>query len=157
MGYLLSRNTINGAEGSLVMTVNGKNILLAGIRNLNVKGEIMSNDMRVVGTRKVQNKNAGVKLTGQGNIYYGTPHFAKMVLDYIKTGIATPFNIQIDNYDPGAGVGRQSLVCYDCELTGEIPLAILNSEESMLNFDFNFSVGDVDLLESFTEPAELGG
>lgn len=157
MGYLLARNTVNGAEGSAFITINGKNTSLVGLRNLTTKAEIMSNDMRVVGTRKIQNKNSGVKLTGQGNIYYGTPLFTQLVLDYIKTGQSTPFNIQIDNYDPAAGIGRQSMVYYNCELTGEIPLSILNDEEAMLNYDFNFSIGDVSQMSAFTEPAEIGG
>ena len=45
---------------------------------------------------------------------------------------------------------------YGCSLTGTIPLSILNSEEQMLNYDFNFSYTRVAQLQAFNEPAQLG-
>ena len=157
MSFLLARDTVNGAEGQAFITRNGKNEYLVGLRNITTTAEIQSNDMRVVGTRKTQNKNSGVKLSGTGNIYYGsTPLFNDMILEYIQTGIMPSFSIQIINDDPTVSVGRQNMVYYDCELTGTIPLSILNDEEAMLNFDFSFSVGSVGRLESFVDPAQLG-
>lgn len=41
-------------------------------------------------------------------------------------------------------------------LTGEIPLSILDSEEAMLNYDFNFSYDNVEKLSSFTTPEKYG-
>ena len=34
MSYLLAQDTLNGAEGSIVITVNGKNTVIAGMRNM---------------------------------------------------------------------------------------------------------------------------
>ena len=157
MSYLLARDTVNGAEGQAFITIDGRNEYLVGLRNLTTNAEIQSNDMRVVGTRKTQNKNSGVKLSGSGNVYYGTPLFVDLVMQYIKTGVMPSFTIQVINDDPTVSVGRQNLVYYDCELTGTIPMSILNDEESMLNFDFAFSIGDVGQLESFVQPTQLGG
>ena len=49
------------------------------------------------------------------------------------------FDIQITNQDPTTSVGSQVMAYYGCHLTGEIPISILDSEESMLNYDFNFA------------------
>lgn len=154
--YLLAQNTVNGAEGSIILTVDGKNQVIAGMKNVTVEAEIESEDMKVIGTRKTQAKPAGAKLSGKGNVYYGFKAFTDMVMKYIKTGVPTPFSMQITNDDAAAGIGQQTIAYYDCTLSGTIPLSILDSEESMLNYDFEFTVGDVELLESFTEPERYG-
>lgn len=156
MAYLLAKDTVNGAEGSVVITQNGVNTVIAGMRNITTNAEIQSSDMRVIGTRVIQNKNNGAKLTGTGNIYYGSTIFTDMVLQYIQTGVMPQFDIQITNSDPTTTVGSQVMAYYGCTLTGTIPLSILNDEEAMLNYDFNFAYTSVAMLSSFTDPATLG-
>lgn len=156
MSYLLAADTVNGAEGKVVVTRNGKRIEVAGMRNLTTNAEIQSNDMRVIGTRKIQNKNNGVKITGTGNIYYGSNLWTDMVLEYINTGAMPQFDIQITNNDPTTSIGAQVMAYYGCTLTGTIPLSILNDEEAELNYDFSFACTSVQRLQSFTDPANLG-
>lgn len=156
MSYLLAKDTVNGAEGSVVITQNGQNIVVAGMRNITTNAEIQSNDMRVIGTRTIQNKNNGVKLTGTGNIYYGSNIFSDMVLQYIQTGVMPEFDIQITNNDPTTTIGSQVMAYYGCTLTGTIPLSILNDEEAMLNYDFNFAYTRVARLSAFTDPTSMG-
>mgnify|MGYP003104126455 CR=1 FL=1 len=145
MAYLLAKDTLNGAEGSVVVTRDGKNYVVAGMRNITTNAEMQSSDMRVIGTRTIQDKPNGAKLTGSGNIYYGTNLWTDMVLEYINTGVMPEFNIQITNDDPTTSVGSQV-----------IPLSILNDEEAMLNYDFNFAYTRVARLQAFNDPAELG-
>lgn len=156
MAYLLAKDTVNGAEGSIVVTRNGHNYVIAGMRNIRPVGNIQSEQMRVVGTRKIQDKSNGVELTGTGNIYYGFDMFRDMVLNYINTGVLEEFDIQITNNDPATSIGSQTIAYYGCHLTGEIPLSILNSEETMMNYDFNFAYTSVQKLQSFNEPTNYG-
>ena len=156
MAYLLAKDTLNGAEGSVVVTKEGRNYVVAGMRNITTNAEIQSNDMRVIGTRTIQDKPNGAKLTGTGNIYYGTNLWTDMVLQYIQTGVMPEFDIQITNYDPTTTVGSQVMDYYGCHLTGTIPLSILNDEESMLNYDFNFAYTRVARLTAFNDPVQLG-
>ena len=156
MAYLLAKDTVNGAEGSVVVTRNGRNYVIAGMRNIRGTGNIQSQDMRVIGTRTIQDKPNGAKLTGTGNIYYGTNLWTDMVLQYIQTGVMPEFDIQLTNNDPTTSVGSQVMAYYGCHLTGTIPLSILNDEEAMLNYDFNFAYTRVARLQSFNDPAELG-
>ena len=154
--YLLQQDTVTGAEGDIVVTLNGRNTVIAGMRNITTNVEIQSSDMRVIGTRKIQTKNNGAKLTGTGNVYYGFDLFRKMALQYVNTGVMPEFSIQITNNDPATSIGRQVTAYYGCTLTGTIPLSVLNSEESMLNYDFTFSYNKVAELESFNAPASYG-
>ena len=155
--FLLARDTVNGAEGQIFITVNGKNTEIAGMRNISTVASIQSADMRVIGTRKIQDKHNGVKLTGTGNIYYGSNLFIDMVLQYVHTGVMPEFDIQIVNNDPATSIGTQNMVYTGCMLTGDIPLSVLNDEEAMLNYDFNFTIGDVSRLEKFSAPSNYGG
>lgn len=156
MSYLLAKDTVNGAEGKVVVTIYGKIIEVACMRNINTNAEIQSNDMRVIGTRTIQNKNNGAKLTGTGNIYYGSNIWTDMVLQYIQTGVMPEFDLQITNNDPTTSIGTQSIAYYGCTLTGTIPLSILNDEEAMLNYDFSFAYTRVARLQSFNDPVQLG-
>ena len=157
MGYQLAKDTVNGAEGKVIITLNGKNMEIAGMRNIRTNAEVQTQDMRVIGTRKIQQKSNGAKLTGTGNLYYGSNIFTNMVLEYIETGIMPEFSIQLTNTEESsATLGSQVMAYYGCTLTGTIPLSILDSEESMLNYDFNFAYTDVQRLQAFNDPAQLG-
>ena len=156
MSYLLAKDAPNGAEGSVVVTRNGRNYVVASMRNIQANAEIQSSDMRVIGTRKIQDKPNGAKLTGSGNIYYGTNLWTDMVLEYINTGVMPEFDVQITNSDPTTTLGSQVVAYYACHLTGTLPISILNSEEAMLNYDFNWVYTRVARLQSFNDPAQLG-
>lgn len=156
MAFLLARDTVNGAEGKVFITIDGKQQEVAGMKNITTNAEIQGEDMQVIGTRVVQNKPNGAKLTGEGNIYYGSNLFTDMVLQYINTGTMPQFDIQITNNDPATSIGSQVMAYYGCELTGTIPLSILDSEEAMLNYDFEFTYTRVARLQAFQEPAALG-
>ena len=156
MSYLLAKDAPNGAEGSIVVTRNGKNYIAAGMRNIRANAEIQSTDMRVIGTRRIQDKPNGAKQTGTGNIYYGSNLWTDMVLEYINTGVMPEFDIQITNNDPTTSLGSQVMAYSGGHLTGPIPLSILDSEEAMLNYDFNFAYTRVERLQAFNDPARLG-
>ena len=156
MAYLLAKDTVNGAEGSVFITYNGRNIEVASMRNIRTVASLQSSDMRVIGTRRVQSKPNGTTQTGTGNIYYGSDIFRDMVLQYINTGVMPEFDIQITNHDPATSLGSEATAYYGCHLTGEIPLSILNDEEAMLNYDFNFAWTRVARLNSFQEPTQVG-
>lgn len=156
MSYLLAQDTVNGAEGNIVITVGGKNQVIAGMKNIQTLADIQSDTMRVIGTRKIQSKPNGAELKGSGNIYYGSNIFTDMVLQYIQTGVMPQFSIQITNNDKATSIGSQVMAYYGCTLIGEIPISILDDEEAMLNYDFEFAYTDVQRLEKFSEPARLG-
>lgn len=159
MSYLLSRDTVNGAEGTVFVTRNGQQVEVVGMKNIQTIGGIQSSDMRTIGTRIIQDKPNGVKLTAKGNVYYGSNGsnlFRDMVLNYIQNGIMEYFDIQINNTDPTTSVGNQIGAYYGCHLTGDIPLSILDDEQAMLNYDFNFVYTRVGLIQGFTNPTNVG-
>ena len=159
MSYLLARDTVNGAEGTVFVTRNGQNVEVVGMKNIQTTASIQSTDMRTIGTRSIQDKPNGAKQTGKGNVYYGSNGsnlFRDMVLNSIHNGVTEYFDIQINNSDPTTSVGSQIAAYYGCHLTGDIPLSILDDEQAMLAYDFNFAYTRVAMIQKFTDPINVG-
>lgn len=156
MSFLLGRDTVHGAAGKAFITQNGQVTELFGAKKVNAQGEVSSNDMKVIGTKKIQNKPGGVKQTGTGTVYYGTSVFAEMLEKYIHTGEMQPFNMQVTNEDKATSVGAQTVALYGCQISSTIPIAILDAETDMLTFDFSFTFEDFEILRKFNDPAKLG-
>ena len=158
MAFLLERDTVNGAEGTVYITRNGKQIEVIGLKNIQPVGGIQSTDMRSIGTRVIQDKPNGVKLTAKGKVYYGSNGsnlFQEMLLNYITKGVMEYFDVQINNTDPTVSMGSQIMAYYGCHLTGEIPLSILDDEKAMLEYEFNFAYTRVARIQGFTDPVNV--
>ena len=156
MSFLLERDTLNGAAGKAVIIQDGQAKDLFGAKNVKTQAEISSSDMKVIGTKKAQQKPGSVKQTGTMTVYYGTPLFLEMLAQYVRTGVMPYFNLQVTNDDPTATVGVQTVAYYDCKLTGTIPLSVLDAEADMLTMDVSFSYEDFEPLSSFHDPAATG-
>ncbi|WP_195278626.1 phage tail tube protein [Clostridium sp. J1101437_171009_A5] len=158
MSFLLERDTVNGAEGTVYITRKGKQIEVIGLKNIQPVGGIQSTDMRSIGTRVIQDKPNGVKLTAKGKVYYGSNGsnlFQEMLLNYITKGVMEYFDVQINNTDPTVSMGSQIMAYYGCHLTGEIPLSILDDEKAMLDYEFNFAYTRVARIQGFTDPVNV--
>lgn len=155
MAFLLERDAINGKEGQGFMNIDGRNIEMFQIKNLQTNATFQEADFKVVGTRLVQKKSTGVELTGSMTIYYGTPEFVRLVSDYLKTGKLPYFTLQITNNDPATTVGTQTIAYYDVKLQS-VPLSILDADTEFLTEDVTFSFTSFEILSEFVAPAVLG-
>lgn len=155
--YLLARDTIHGAAGKAFITVEGQVRELFAAKKIEAKGNIADSDMKVIGTKKIQSKKGGVKLTGTGTMYYVTSDYVRMLEQYVHTGVLPYFNMQVTNDDEASSIGVQTVALYNCQLTGDIPIVTLDDSSDMLTFDFSFTFEDFEVLSRFNDqPAELG-
>lgn len=156
MAFLLERDALNGKQGSAFMTIDGQNIEMFGMKKFQSDAEFQESDFKVVGTTLVQKKTTGVSLTGSMTIYYGTPHFLKLLQDYIKTGKLPYFTLQITNDDPATSVGTQTVVLYNVKLQ-KLPVAMLDADADFLEMEVSFSYTSLEVLNYFNDqPAQLG-
>jgi hypothetical protein len=155
MAFLLERDALNGKQGSAFINYNGENTELFQLKKFQSDAEFQESDFKVVGTTLVQSKTTGVKLSGTGTIYYGTPLFLKMLQEYIKTGILPYFDMQIVNDDPTTTVGKQIVVLYNCKLS-KVPIAMLDADADWLEEEVGFTFTSVEVLNWFNAPAALG-
>ena len=150
------KNTVNGSQGDVFITLNGENKRVAGFKDITVNAEIQSEDGRILGSRTIQSKNNGVKLSGTGTVYYGTKIFTNIILKYIELGEMEEWTLQVVNRDEAAGIGKQRMLFTGCVLTGTYSLALINVENAALESELSFTCAGVRSLESFNDTALYG-
>ena len=155
MSFLLERDALNGKQGKAITTINGENRELFQLKKLQTDAEFTETDFKVVGTTLVQKKTTGLNYTGTMTIYYGSPIFLRMVETYQKTGKMTLFDIQVENEDPGTSIGKQTVVLMNCKLS-KVPIAALDADADFLEEEVSFSYTGIEVLNWFTDPAQLG-
>ncbi|MDR7813387.1 phage tail tube protein [Lacrimispora sp.] len=155
MSFLLEQDALNGKAGRAFAVIDGRNVEMFGLKKMQADAEFQEADFTVVGTNLVQKKTKGVTLTGSFTIYYGTPEFLNMLKTYLKTGRLPYFTIQITNDDKGTTVGAQTVALYNVKLS-KLPIAILDDSADYLSMDVSFSFTNVEILNAFGAPAQLG-
>ncbi|MBS6644547.1 MAG: phage tail tube protein [Clostridiaceae bacterium] len=153
--FLLERDALNGKAGRAFATIDGRNIEMFGLKKFQSDAEFQESDFKVVGTNLVQKKTTGVSLTGSATLYYGTPEFLNMLTTYMKTGRVPYFTFQITNEDGGSTVGKQVVALYNVKLQ-KLPIAILDADAESLTMDIAFSFTNIEVLNAFNAPAQLG-
>lgn len=154
MGFFKADDTISGQEGRAYATINGRIEEMFYVKSLEATAEKQKAEMKALGRRGTQNKAAGWKGTGSMTIYYATTLFRQLMLDYIKTGKDTYFDIQIVNEDPGSSIGKQTVVLKRVNIDSVL-FAKVDVDSDMMDEEVSFTFDDVDILDSFKAP-ELG-
>ncbi|NGP57794.1 phage tail tube protein [Paenibacillus thiaminolyticus] len=148
MALLQAKDTISGREGRAFAQIDGQNEEMFYVKTLEAKIEKQKAEVKVLGSRSVQHKAAGWTGTGSMTIYYMTPLFRNMMLDYIKNGKDTNFIIQITNEDPMSSIGTQT-VCLKNVNLNSVVMAKLDTESDVLEEEVEFTFDDVDILNNF--------
>ena len=145
------KDTINGAEGRAYATINGNVELMFYLKKLEAKAEKKKNEGKTIGNRATQHKPTGWNGTGSMTIYYVTSIFRKMILEYIKTGKDTYFDIQVVNEDPTSSAGKQTIAIKKVNIDSSI-LAKLDVDSDSLDEEVSFTFEDYDILDEFSNP-----
>ena len=134
---------------------NGQNIELFHLRKLDAGADWQESDFRVVGTRIIQIKTNGVRYAGTMELYYGTPAFLQMLLEYQNEGKIPYFTIQVINDDKTATVGRQEVLLENAKFN-HVPVAMLDADSDALAFQTGFSYTKVTAISQFHAPENYG-
>ena len=139
MSYLKAENLVSGQEGRAYVKLDGQNRELLYLKNVTATVEKKKQAVRTLGKR-------GGKMT----VYYVTSLFRQLMLQYMKDGVDTYFDIVVINDDPQSAFGSQSVVLKNCNLD-KVVLARLDVAEDFLDEELSFTFDDAELLTSFTE------
>ena len=151
MGYLKAGDTISGREGTAFLTINGQNFQMFELKNIEASIELIKTEVQTLGKRQTQNKLSGATGTGSMTIHKVTSRYAKMAVDYLKTGKMRVITIKVTNNDPQSSIGRQTTLLKGVSLD-TITIAKLDVEADALDEDVDFTFDDADLLEQFKTP-----
>lgn len=151
MGFLKAGDVISGREGSAFMTVDGRNIPMFFLKNIEATVELVKTEVPVLGKRMNQQKVTGANGSGSMTIYRVTPEFKRIGLNYIKGGTVPDVTVKITNDDPNSNIGRDSTLLKGV-IFDSIVIAKLDIESETLDEDVDFTFDDADGLEDFSEP-----
>ncbi|MFC5703184.1 phage tail tube protein [Cohnella faecalis] len=152
MSFLLARDTINGQEGRAYAKINNVNEEMFYIKKLEATIEKSKAEIKTLGRRGTQHKATGWSGTGSMTIYYMTSKFRQLMLDYVKTGIDTYFEVSVVNEDPNSTVGQQTVTLKNVNLD-KVIIAKLDTESEALDEDIEFTFEDVFIGTNFSAPA----
>lgn len=148
--YMKAEDAISGKEGTLYATIDGNVMAVAECKNISAKITKNKTEFKSLGYRGTQHKATGWTGTGTLVIHYASSRWAKMVIDYAKTGKDTYFKLRLTNEDPTSNIGKQVVTLIDCNLD-EAEIAKLDTEAEFLDESMNFTFSDVEMPEEFSE------
>ncbi len=151
MGFLRASDSISGQEGRAYATINGRVEEMFYVKSLEASAEKTKAEIKTLGRRGTQHKATGWSGTGSMTIYYVTSLFRQMMMNYIKNGVDTYFDIQIVNDDPTSTIGKQTVVLKGVNLD-KVIMASLDTEADALEEDIDFTFEDVEVLGAFNAP-----
>lgn len=150
-GFLKAGDIISGCEGTAFMTIDGRNVPMFWLKNIEAMVELIKTEVPVLGKRMNQQKVAGANGTGSMVIHKVTSEFAKIGIDYLKSGTIPEITIKVTNDDPNSTIGRQSTLISGV-IFDSVPIAKLDIESETLDEDVSFTFSDADLLDQFNQP-----
>lgn len=150
--FMKANDTISGKEGELYATIDGKVRMVAECKSIDAKITKNKTEFKSLGQRGTQHKAIGWSGTGTLVIHYATSFWAKMMIQYAKTGEDIYFNLQIINSDPSnkAKIGSQKITLSDVNMD-EAEIAKLDVDADFLDQSMNFSFSGVDMTEEFKQ------
>lgn len=151
MGFLQARDTISGQEARAYATINGQVEEMFYAKKIEAKVKKTKKAVKTLNKRGSQNKATGWEGTGTLTIYYVTSLFRKLMLEYMKTGKDTYFDLQIVNEDPTSSIGKQTTVIKGVNLD-EVTFAAFDVDAEVLEEDVTFTFDDADILDEFGKP-----
>lgn len=144
------QDILNGAEGSCYATIDGEQILLAYVKNIEANVEKEKSEIKVLGSTATKHKAVGWSGSGSMTMYYVTSRFRKMMFEYMKTGKDTYFDIVVENTNPNSDMGKQTIVLHQVNIDS-VCIAKLDVDSTELDEDIDFTFNGAEMLNSFAE------
>lgn len=152
MSYLQAGDTVNGREGKVTATINGKVYNLLEIKSLEAKVEKQKSDINVLGFRGTQTKTKGFKGTGSFEAYYVSSMMKQTVVDYINGNPDVYFTIVVENNDKTTSLGSQRVQLNNVNIDSAI-IAKVDVDADTLTESVDFTFDSAEILQSFDRPS----
>lgn len=151
MSYLLAGDTVNGREGTVYATINGKVYNLLEIKTLEAKVEKQKSDIPVLGFRGIQTKAKGYKGSGSIEAYYVSSLPRQTLIDYMNTGADTYFTIVVTNEDKTTSLGAQRIQLNNVNIDSAV-IAKVDVDADNLTESYDFTFDSAEILQAFDRP-----
>ena len=148
MAYLRAKDTINGALGTCFAIIDGSRYEIMQAKNVEAKVEKTKSEIPILGLTSKQHKAGGWNGTGTMEVYYISSLFRQVMLEYMKNGVDTYFELLITNEDPTSETGKQTVLLKGVNINSMV-LTKLDIEKDSLDETMMFTFNDAELLDVF--------
>lgn len=148
MPFMRAEDAISGKMGKAYATIDGNVEEMLYLKNIEATAEKKKVEIPVLGKTGTQHKAGGWSGKGKATVYYATSKFRELMLEYIKTGRDTYFDILVENDDPTSSIGKQTTILKGVNLDSVV-MAKLDVESDTLDEDINFTYNDIDMPNKF--------
>ena len=143
-------DAVAGSQASAYITLaDGNRYCFMQLYAFESSMEVSISEVPILGKTGKGHKPAGWSGTWKGTAHYNQSIIRQLLLEYKKTSILDPFDIQITNEDPSASVGSQTIILKDCLSKGGI-LAKFDADSETLDEDLEGTFDDWEMPETFS-------
>ena len=148
MAFNKAGDAINSREGSVIMSVNGKNITLAEIEEATAQLEGNVEEINLLGKRLKGHKLTSAEGTGSISKYTVRSDFAQIMSNWVQGGKYPDISLTLTVEDNTSATGKQVV-----QLMGVIfadgVFANLNSDDGLLEDETDFTFDDFKIIQAF--------
>lgn len=149
MAFNKAGDTINSREGSVVMTVDGKNITLAELQEASAQLEGNVEEINLLGKRMKGHKLTSAEGTGSISKYTVRSDFAKIMADWVQGGTYPSISLMLTVEDETSNTGKQVVQLMDVIFADGV-FANLNSDDGLLEDETDFTFDDFKIIKQFS-------
>lgn len=145
---MVGKDAIAAKFGYCYVTIENNRYLFMQAKDISLTITKDKQKVPIMGKVMAGHKSTGAEGTGNAKFHYNTSLMNEQLISYCKTGRDIYFDLQITNDDPASSAGRQTVTATGCNLDGGV-IAQIISDDSLLEFDYDFTFDDCDLPEKF--------
>ena len=146
---LRAGDTISGREGRAYAKINGNNEELFYLKSIEATVEKAKAEIKALGRRMTGHKTTGENGSGSVAMYYMSPLFRSLLLQYHKTGQDLFFDIVVENADLTSAAGKQTVLLRDCNLDSTVLAKLDADSDDPMDEEMDFTFEDYDILTPF--------
>ena len=151
-----ARDTIAAKLAECFITIGSRRYNFMQMIDMEAKVEKTKTTVPRLGAIMAGHKSCGMEGTFSGTAHYNQSVLRQALLDYKNTGEDVYFEMQITNDDPSSTVGTQTVVFYNVKLQ-KLPISSLDADADFLEMEVGFSYTNIEVLNWFKDPEQLGG
>lgn len=146
----MSKQVLGGKWGKCFISVGDETYDLITLKNVEITYEKSKSEVNQLNDAVTKHKTNGIKYSGTATIYYQTPLFRKMALEYASTGKDIYFDMQIINDDVGSEAGTQTIYANGCNIDSGV-IAMLDVESDALEEGIDFTINEIVMDKPFSD------
>lgn len=149
-----SRDAVSGSLAECYITIEGTRYNFMQLYMFESKMEKTISEVPILGKTGKGHKATGWNGTWSGTAHYNQSVLRKLLQTYKKTGLDTPFDIQVTNEDKTSSIGRQTILHKGCLTSGGV-LAKYDAGSEFLEEELEGTFDDWEMPETFNQLAGM--